>query len=58
MTSVRVMEQHQIRRVAVVNDAAQCVGIISQADVAWNVRKKNIANLVRDVSREPNEPSR
>jgi CBS-domain-containing membrane protein len=55
---VRVMEQHQIRRVPVVNDADQCVGIISQADAAWNVRKKNVANLVREVSRETNEPSR
>jgi CBS domain-containing protein len=55
---VHVMEQHQIRRVPVVNDADQCVGIISQADVAWNVRKKNVANLVREVSRETNEPSR
>ncbi len=55
---VGVMEQHQIRRVPVVNDGGQCIGIISQADVAWNGRKKDVAELVREVSRETDEPSR
>src|SRR5437868_8927251 len=30
----RLMQMHQIRRVLVVDDGANCVGILSQADVA------------------------
>jgi hypothetical protein len=32
--------------------------MISQADVAWSGRKKDVAALVREVSRETNDPSR
>jgi CBS domain-containing protein len=52
------MEKHQIRRVPVVNTRGHCVGIISQADVAWRRSKKEVAELVREVSREATEPSR
>jgi CBS domain-containing protein len=52
------MEKHQIRRVPVVNVRGQCVGMISLADVAWRGSKKEVAELVREVSRETNEPSR
>ena len=55
---VATMEKHQIRRVPVVNARGQCVGIISQADVAWRRSKKEVAELVREVSRETSEPSR
>jgi CBS domain-containing protein len=52
------MEKHQIRRVPVVNARGQCVGMISQADMAWRRSKKEVAELVREVSRETSEPSR
>jgi CBS domain-containing protein len=52
------METHQIRRVPVVNARGECVGMISQADVAWTGSKKEVAELVREVSRESSEPSR
>ena len=52
------MEKHQIRRVPVVNARGQCVGMVSQADMAWRRSKKEVAELVREVSRETNEPSR
>ena len=51
------MEKHQIRRVPVVNTRGQCVGMISQADMAWRRSKKEVAELVREVSRETGEPS-
>ena len=52
------MEKHQIRRVPVVNARGHCVGIISQADVAWRRSKNEAGELVREVSRETTEPSR
>jgi CBS domain-containing protein len=52
------MEKHQIRRVPVVNVRGECVGMISQADVAWTSTKKNVAEFIREVSRDTNEPSR
>jgi CBS domain-containing protein len=51
------MEKHRIRRVPVVNARGQCVGMISQADIAWRGSKKDVAELVREVSRETDEPS-
>jgi CBS domain-containing protein len=52
------MEKHQIRRVPVVNVRGQCVGMISQADVAWAASRKEVAELVREVSRDTDAASR
>jgi CBS domain-containing protein len=52
------MERHQIRRVPVVNVRGQCVGVISQADIAWRGSKKDVGALVREVSRETEASSR
>ena len=57
-TVLRTLEQHQIRRVPVVNVRAECVGIISQADLAWSGTSKEVAELVREVSRDTNDASR
>jgi CBS-domain-containing membrane protein len=46
------MEKHQIRRVPVVDDRGGCVGMISQADLAWVGREHEVAELVREVSRD------
>lgn len=46
------MERHQVRRVPVVDGAGGCVGIISQADLAWAGKEKDVAELVREVSRD------
>ena len=54
----KLMEEHQIRRVPVVDAQGCCVGIIAQADLAWNGREKDVAELVREVSRENGRPSR
>ena len=52
------MEKHQIRRVPVVDEKGCCTGIISQADVAWNEPTKDVAELVREVSRDTRESFR
>jgi CBS domain-containing protein len=52
------MERHQIRRVPVVDDDERCVGIIAQADLAWAGQQKDVAVLVREVSRDTDLSSR
>jgi CBS domain-containing protein len=49
---VSTMEKHQIRRVPVVDGDGCCAGIIAQADVARTSREREVAHLVREVSRE------
>lgn len=55
---VATMERHQIRRVPVVASDGSCVGIISQADVARSSPEHDVAELVREVSRETGRASR
>jgi len=52
------MERHQIRRVPVVDAREQCVGMIAQADLAWAGPQKDVAVLVREVSRDTDLSSR
>ena len=55
---ISTMEKHQIRRVPVVDERDCCVGIISQADVAWKRPEREVAELVREVSRDTGRESR
>ena len=52
------MEKHQVRRVPVVDEQGCCAGMIAQADVAWSGRAAEVAELVREVSRETGQISR
>lgn len=49
---VNTMERHQIRRVPVVDDRGFCAGIIAQADIARRGPEHEVAELVREVSRD------
>lgn len=54
--TLRVMSEHQVRRVPVVNHEGQVVGIIAQADVALRADNEHkTASVVEDISR-PTEP--
>jgi CBS domain-containing protein len=55
---VSTMEKHQIRRVPVVDAGGRCAGIIAQADIAWTGPEDEIADLVREVSRDTGRESR
>jgi CBS domain-containing protein len=55
---VATMERHQIRRVPVVDERDLLVGIISQADVSWAGPSREVAKLVREVSRDTGHDSR
>jgi CBS domain-containing protein len=48
---VSTMEKHQIRRVPVLDERGCCAGIISQADIARTGGQRDVAELVREVSR-------
>jgi CBS domain-containing protein len=52
------MERHQVRRVPVVDERGCCAGMISQADIAWEGKERDVAKLVREVSRETAAPAR
>lgn len=47
---VIVMEKNQIRRVAVVDDAGNICGMVSQADIARDATATETAELVKDIS--------
>ena len=55
---VATMEKHQIRRVPVVDEKDACVGIIAQADVSWAGHPHEVAELVREVSRDTGRESK
>ena len=54
---VATMEKHQVRRVPVVDEQGCCAGMISQADVASAGKEHEVAELVREVSRDTGGPS-
>ncbi len=46
------MEDHQVRRLPVVDSSGCICGIISQADVALIAKESEVGELVREVSRD------
>lgn len=46
-----LMEDNQIRRIAVVDASGACCGIIAQADIANNAPEEKTAEVVQEVSR-------
>src|SRR5205085_3263697 len=51
-TALAAMEGHQVRRIPVVDDNDQIVGIIAQADVATRINQpKKTAEVVEEISK-------
>lgn len=50
-TCCNTMEDHQIRRVPVVDEQGRCRGIVAQADVALETDERHTAEVVTKVSR-------
>jgi CBS domain-containing protein len=46
----RLMEEHQVRRVPVVDDNGACIGIVAQADIARRAPEDATAEVVKDIS--------
>lgn len=49
----RLMEEHQLRRILVVDAEGGCSGIVSLADIARNAPEVEIGEVVEEVSRPP-----
>jgi CBS domain-containing protein len=45
------MEEHQIRRIPVVDDSGSCCGMVSQADIAKHASARKTAEVLKEVSR-------
>jgi CBS domain-containing protein len=56
--AVRLMEEHQIRRLVVLNRDKRLVGIVSLADLAVHTRDEHLAGEVVERVSEPAEPRR
>lgn len=52
------MEDNQVRRVPVVDEAGKCCGMVSQADIAQSADTQETSNLVRRVSEPTRDASR
>ena len=51
--AMRAMAQNQLRRIPVVDDSGQLVGIISQADLAIRLNEpQSTAEVVKEISRD------
>jgi CBS domain-containing protein len=49
--ALRLMAQHQIRRLPVVEEDGRLVGIVAQADIARNASDMQTGDLVEDISK-------
>jgi CBS domain-containing protein len=50
--ALRTMIDHKVRRLPVI-DGHDCVGVISQADIATNLDDARVADLVEAISAAP-----
>jgi CBS domain-containing protein len=50
--ALRTMTQHKVRRLPVI-DGRECVGIISQADIATHLDEEQVGELVEAISAAP-----
>ncbi len=47
----RAMQQHQIRRIPVVDGEGRCIGIVSQADLALKDKQEKVSKTVAEISK-------
>lgn len=53
----KAMQEHQLRRIPVVDGEGRCIGIISQADVALKDKPEKISQTVAEISRRERKHS-
>src|SRR5205814_3244433 len=52
----RLMQEHQIRRIPIVDGEGRCIGIVAQADVTLQDRPERVSKTVAEISK-PEKPS-
>lgn len=53
----RILEEKQIRRVPVIDSNGDCCGMVAQADIARDASREQTAGVLKEVSKETDEPS-
>src|SRR5436190_21209782 len=46
-----LMQEHQVRRIPVVDGEGRCIGIVSQADVALKEKPEKVSKTVTEISK-------
>lgn len=46
----RAMQEHQVRRIPVVNDTGACIGVVAQADLALMEQPERVHETVAEIS--------
>jgi CBS domain-containing protein len=54
--ALQLMARNQLRRLPVVDQEDRLIGIVSQADVAVEVKEKTVGELLQEVSQPPSGP--
>jgi CBS domain-containing protein len=47
----RLMQQHQVRRIPVVDGDGKCIGIVAQADLAMKDKPEKVSKTVGEISK-------
>jgi len=53
----RLMQNHQVRRVPVVDEKGSVIGIVSQADLALHEKPERVSRTVAEISRPDRAPA-
>src|SRR5215469_13154477 len=51
--ALRLMAQHQVRRLPVVDNENRLVGVVSQADIALEAKDESVGEMVAEISKPP-----
>jgi CBS domain-containing protein len=54
--ALKKMASQQVRRLPVVDEENRLVGVLAQADVALEVKKKAVGEMVEEISKSPTGP--
>jgi CBS domain-containing protein len=54
--ALRLMAQHQVRRLPVIDGDSRLIGVVSQADVALSTKEKTTGAAVEAISQPPSGP--
>jgi len=51
----RAMQEHQVRRIPVVDGAGRCIGLVAQADLALKDKPEKVSKTVAEISKPESE---
>ena len=54
--ALKLMASNQVRRLPVVDEDDRLVGVVAQADIAREVKEKDVGQMLEDISQTPTGP--